>query len=316
MRSPAPQTLALDNRRGGRSWRWLRRAIATLSITLVAASALGAQRRDSGSLVRTLRIANWDLGFQASQGGEGCAPLAAADYTALRAEVDELDADVVAFRGMPSAAFASRLFERSRYVVIMERSRPVPLAPCRDIRSARPGRQQTIGVAVRRNIPFSLRDITALQLGDPLLHSGLAIALRPRAGRPLRLLNVQLQTGCSTDLTSEACATLLRQTDILEQWIASAVRGPTRFIVVGGWGGDLERPGDPVWAELNDAEQPNGGLVIARSLRRCGRVPGNAPDSIVLDRRAAAQQVQAPDAAASEHSGTSRPCPVVVEFVR
>jgi hypothetical protein len=284
-----------------------------LPLALLAGCALQLEGSSPNAGNRTLRIASWNLGSGADPRLEACQTREEADYASLRREIEQLGADVIAFQDIESEAVAARLFDRSRYVVIMERRRRPASPSC-----GSPERlmERTLGMAVRRNIPFSLHDLTALQLGDPNLPPGIEVALRPRGGRPVRILNVRLQPGCATGLTGAACASLLAQAGILERWIDSAARGPTRFILAGGWNRRIAAPSDRVWSALDDAEHLNADLTIANVTPQCGSGMESSTDHIVMDRRAAADRRTAAEQPMGLRSGSARHCPIIIEIVR
>ncbi len=69
---------------------------------------------------RPLKVASWNLEFLAEKDGAGCEPRTDADYVAMRQIVDTLDADVIAFQEAENEAAAARVFNPSRYTIVME----------------------------------------------------------------------------------------------------------------------------------------------------------------------------------------------------
>jgi endonuclease/exonuclease/phosphatase family metal-dependent hydrolase len=238
-----------------------------------------------------LTLASWNIEHLAERNGSGCRPRTDADYAALRAYANALDADVIAFQEVESKAAAERVFDPSRYtVVIEERGGRNRGGPCRGT----PGltiKAQRTGFAIRSDVPFERQpDLTALQLGNPDLRSGVDVIVRPQGGEPMRLLSVHLKSGCNTGTTREACPALFEQVPAMEAWIDGRAREGMRFAVLGDFNRRLARPDDAVWAEWDDASPPNADLALASGDRpaRCNPRYRDFIDFIVLDRRATA----------------------------
>lgn len=301
---------------GASSWRGRHLLVAFLLAWLLAVGPASAQRVPPAWPGRILTIASWNLEFLAQRNGEGCRPRTDADYAALRQMVDTLDADVIAFQEVENISAAERIFDRRRYIVIMERRRARPSGTCGGDPAGRPLIRQAIGFALRRGLRFSVRDLTTLQLGDPNLRSGLELGLRVRGGRHLRLLGVHLKSGCASGVRGEACDILNRQITGLERWIDDAARVPYRFIVVGDWNRRLALPGDAVWTELDDGSPPNADLSLAGA----GRTPRCDPrftsfiDHFALDRRAASSLVSFEEVTFPAGERLSDHCPIVMRI--
>ena len=208
---------------------------------------------------RDLVVASWNLEHLAEQDGVGCRPRQEADYAALRRYADRLDADVIAFQEVESAAAAARVFPPERYVIVMS-TRPDG-ARGGDCRGA-PGQQirkQDVGFAVRKGLAVKRNaDVRALGLGDPDLRWGVDVTIRGR--RPLRLLNVHLKSGCSAGAAAPACATLLRQSPFVEGWIDARSRSGEAAIVLGDFNRRLALPDDPLWQDWDDG-RPRGAVL-------------------------------------------------------
>ncbi|TCZ78986.1 endonuclease/exonuclease/phosphatase family protein [Lysobacter sp. N42] len=239
-----------------------------------------------------LTLASWNVEHLAERDGTGCRPRTAADYAAMRAHVERLDADVVAFQEVESRAAAERVFDPARWTVLVEERIGTPrTSACGGRAKGQTIRAQRTGFAIRKGLPFDRQpDLTALQLGDPDLRSGVDVILRPRGGQPLRLLSVHLKSGCSAGDRNEACPVLFRQVPVLEQWIDRRAAEGMRFAVLGDFNRRLALPGDAVWAEWDDASPANADLSLAAGDRtaQCNPRYRDFIDHIVLDRRAAA----------------------------
>lgn len=259
-------------------------ALAAL-LTACATSPVQAPSTASAGL----KIASWNLEHLAEDGATGCRPRTDADYATLRSYAERLDADVIAFEEVETAKAAARVFDPAKYAIVIEdRAGSGARAECRGL----PGRflnRQAVGFAIRKDIAFDRKvDLTALQVGDPNLRSGVDIVLRPKGRPPIRLLAIHLKSGCAGGSSNEACPTLLRQTAILEDWVdARAVEG-LRFAVLGDFNRRLAKAGDAVWAELDDGTPPNADLSLAAGAHgpQCDPRFKDFIDHVVLDKRA------------------------------
>jgi len=269
----------------------LNRIAAPLALFLVAACTPQINTPAPPPEARPLKIASWNVEFLAEKDGAGCEPRTPADYAAMRRIAESLDADVIAFQEAETVAAAQRVFDPSRFTIVMEERVGAPSGTCG---GKHPGQQvirQAVGFAIRKEIAFDRHpDVTSLMLGNPQLRSGVDITLRPTGRAAIRLLGIHLKSGCFTGSEAKACPILLDQVPALEAWIDAAAKGPVRFAVLGDWNRRLAQPGDSVWREIDDAEPANADLHLADQ----GRPPACDPrydsfiDHIVLDKRAAA----------------------------
>ena len=284
-----------------------RHALLAALCLFVATSCTGVRERDTTA--PTLTLASWNMEHLAEHDGSGCRPRTEADYAAMRAYADALDADVVAFQEVESKAAAERVFDPARYAIEIEaRVGTGRKGEC----GGRPGltvNAQRTGFAIRKGVPYQrLADVTALQVDNPDLRSGVDLVVRPRGGAPVRVLSVHLKAGCTAGDRNEACPVLFRQVPVLEQWIDARAGEGLRFAVLGDYNRRLSLPGDAVWTELDDGVPADADLTRAAGDRgaRCDPRYRDFIDHIVLDRRAAAslagfeEQVYA-GAALSDH---------------
>lgn len=241
-----------------------------------------------------LRLAAWNMEHLAEANGTGCRPRTDADYAALRAYAEALNADVIAVQEVESKAAVERVFDPSRYVVVVEER----------VASSRGGacrgeegltiRDQRTGFAIRKGLAFERQaDFVALQLGNADLRSGVDIVVRPRGGAPVRLLSVHLKSGCSSGNRNEACPVLMQQVPVMEDWIDRRAEEGVRFAVLGDFNRRLALAGDSVWADWDDAQPADADLSLAAgtTAARCNPRYSDFIDHIILDRRAAADQV-------------------------
>jgi endonuclease/exonuclease/phosphatase family metal-dependent hydrolase len=265
--------------------------LATLA-SCVSPQTPVAQSATAPETNRPLKIASWNLEFLAEKDGVGCEPRSDADYMAMRRIVDGMDADVIAFQEAESEAAAARVFDPARYTIVMEQRPGAASGSCGGRHPEQTFIRQAVGFAIRKGIVVDRNpDLTALQLGNPQLRSGVDIRVLAPGHQPIRLLAVHLKSGCFQGDRAQACGTLLQQVPVLEKWIDAAADGPDRFVVLGDWNRRLAESGDAVWAELDDGNPANADLSLADEgvTPRCDPRYRAFIDHIVLDRRAAAQ---------------------------
>jgi endonuclease/exonuclease/phosphatase family metal-dependent hydrolase len=265
---------------------------------------------------RPLKLASWNLEFLAEQDGVGCEPREASDYMAMRRIAESLDADVIAFQEAENPAAAARVFDPSRFTVVMETRAGAPSGTCGGKHQGQRVIRQAVGFAVRKGIAFDRHaDVISLMLGNAQLRSGVDITLRPNGYAPIRLLGIHLKSGCFAGSEAKACPTLQAQVPALEAWIDAAAAGGIRFAVLGDWNRRLALAGDSVWTDIDDGEPLHADLRLAGA----GTPPACDPrydsfiDHIVLDRRAGADMLvfsEVPYAPGGKHY--SDHCPVTV----
>ena len=264
--------------------------LATLCLLAAACSGL-PDRNPATSPPATLTMASWNMEHLAERNGSGCRPRTDADYAAMRAYAEALGADVVALQEVESKAAAERVFDPARYTIeIEQRIGTGRKGEC----GGRPGltvNAQRTGFAIRKGLAFARQpDFTDLQVGNPDLRSGVDVIVRPVGGTPMRLLSVHLKAGCSAGDGNDACPVLFQQVPVLEGWIDRRAAEGLRFAVLGDFNRRLVLPGDPVWADWDDASPANADLARASGDQnaRCNPRYRDFIDHIVLDRRAAA----------------------------
>lgn len=268
---------------------------------------------------RGLKVASWNLEFLAEKDGAGCKPRTGADYAAMRAIADSLDADVIAFQEAESIAAAARVFDPQRYTIVMEKRPGEVSGTCGGNNASQMFIRQAVGFAIRKNLKFDRHaDVTDLQLGNPNLRSAVDITVRPANGQPLRLLSIHLKSGCFAGSQGPACESFLPQVPVLERWIDTAAAGPTRFIVLGDWNRRLAGPGDLVWTELDDGDPANADLMLAdQGIRpKCDPRYQDFIDHIVLDRRATLDFGSFAETPYATPEHYSDHCPITVQLAR
>lgn len=270
------------------------RTALTLALCLLAAACTAPQDRP-GAPAATLTLASWNMEHLAERNGTGCRPRTDADYAAMRAYAEALQADVIAFQEVESRAAAERVFDPARYTVVIEdrvgsgRNGTCAGHPDRTLRA------QRTGFAIRKALAFTRQpDLTDLQVGSADLRSGVDVVVRPAGAAPMRLLSVHLKAGCNAGNRNEACTAFFQQVPVLERWIDQRAAEPLRFAVLGDFNRRLALPDDAAWAEWDDGSPANADLADAAGDQpaRCNPRYRDFIDHIVLDRRATAALVQ------------------------
>lgn len=265
------------------------------TLCLLAGSCTGLPDRDAAAApASTITLASWNMEHLAERNGSGCRPRTDADYAAMRAYVDALAADVIAFQEVESKAAAERVFDPSTYTIeIEQRIGTGRKGEC----GGRPGltvNAQRTGFAIRKGLAFDRQpDFTDVQVDNPDLRSGVDVVVRPAGGTPVRLLSVHLKAGCSAGDKNDACPVLFQQVPVMERWIDARASEGMRFAVLGDFNRRLVMPADTVWADWDDASPANADLARASGDQsaRCNPRYKDFIDYIVLDRRAAADLV-------------------------
>ncbi|WP_119184547.1 endonuclease/exonuclease/phosphatase family protein [Sphingomonas turrisvirgatae] len=242
----------------------------------------------------SLKLASWNLEHLAERGGVGCRPRSEADYAALRRHVSALDADVIAFQEVESRAAAQRVFDPTRYDVLIS-GRPASGrgGSC----YGNPGQtigHQAVGFAIRRGVRWTRNpDLAALAVGNPDLRWGVDITVQ--GARPMRLLALHLKSGCNSGRTSTDadCPVLFSQLPVLERWIDARAAAGETFAVLGDWNRRLAARGDTFYAEIDDADPGDADLALAAGDRQAGCKARYREfiDHIVLGARAAQRLV-------------------------
>lgn len=267
-----------------------------------------------------LKIASWNLEHLAETDGLGCEPRQEADYAALRAYADRLDADVIAFQEVESAKAAQRVFAPDKYVVLMS-TRPggVRHGFCkRDATSGPTIRKQDVGFAIRKGVRYTRHaDLSALGVGNPDLRWGVDVSVGS-GKQAIRLLGLHLKSGCSAGDKNEACPVLFDQVPVLHQWIAERERNNETYALLGDWNRRMALPGDPVWQQLNSRLPAYIQLVDAAGGRNatCKQRYPEYIDHIVLGPSAAARtrpdSFEEFDYGVPEKDDPSDHCPIAI----
>lgn len=169
----------------------------------------------------------------------------ARDFARLRAYADHLDADVIAFQEVDGPQAAARVFDPSRYTLVLSGEDIV----------------QRVGIAVRRGLPVTLNgEVTGFDLpvpGDPHhLRYGLDVTVGAGKDR-LRLLVVHLKSGCWDQPLAErghSCPILYRQFETLDDWVLERQDEGDAYAVLGDFNRRLTEK-DPLMVRL-DSDAP------------------------------------------------------------
>lgn len=296
--------------------RALRLAAALFAIAVLPGCAtIFSPLPAAGPDVAPLRIASWNLAHLTPVEDGRCRRASDADYLAARRLAEALDADVIAFQQAEDERAAQRVFAPERFTVIMERRGRAQRISCQAA-SGRDAAPRATGVAVRRGLSFAvLGDLSALRLGRDDLTSGVDIVLRPHGRRYLRLLSFDLAGDCRAGSEGASCFAWRQQAAVLDRWIASAERLPTRFLLFGAWNRRLDELQDPLIAQLGVGQRQDARLRLAAPTmtRSCAMRPDDFTAYFAFDSRAAGD-LRAPVTFLPDGGTTSAACPVVTEI--
>lgn len=228
-------------------------AVLTLMGLILAAPAVFAD---------DLRIAAWNLEHLDDDDGAGCVGRSAGDYAALARQIEELDADIVAFQEVENAAAAHRVFPASGWHVEMSRRPPEERSrACWGKPGARLGHLAT-GFAVRRGIAWRRNaDLEAPGAGGAFQRWAADMTVMA-GGRQLRLLSVHLKTGCwgarqdREERSRETCTVLRGQIERLKGWADARRTAGEAFVILGDFNRRLALAGDWAWRILSPPPAP------------------------------------------------------------
>lgn len=211
-----------------------------------------------------VRLATWNLEHLAERNGTGCRPRTEADYQALRAHAERLNADVVALQEVESVRAAHRVFPETQWTVVLSQ-RPGSGRPeaCREA-AGEMIRRQDVGFAIRRGIPFRQNpDVRALGVGHPDLRWGVDITLN--LPRPIRLLAIHLKSGCNAgrNPSDGDCSIIFQQGEAIEAWIEARAWEGEDFAVLGDWNRRTGLSDDEFLPMISDNDPPGARLVMA-----------------------------------------------------
>lgn len=185
----------------------------------------------------TLTIASWNLEWLGTpQSGPACPadpPVDARckDMGALQATMRALDADVIAFQEVKSAAAAAAVFGEDYVVYFSDRTFRNP--------QRTDDSEQRTGFAIAKRLVEAGR---VMDLPDRIMRRstytrlGAETAVKMADGRWLHLLSVHLKSGCSDGLftgASDACEDLRTETLTLADWIDEREMAGAPYLALG-----------------------------------------------------------------------------------
>ena len=237
-----------------------------LAAAMVVLSAAGCAGQDGSQRGDGIKLATWNLEHLAEADGAGCRPRTEADYARLRTYAERLDADVIALQEVESAAAAARVFDATKYEIVMSgQPYPPPSGKCGGD-SVQTFLPQRTGFAIRKGIAFKLNPpLEALNVsreGGPL-RWGVDVTLEGK--HPLRLLGVHLKSGCSAGFKADDddCPPLMVQVPIVEGWIDAREAAGEAFAVLGDFNRRLKPADVQVWQAWDDGDPKGLDLHIA-----------------------------------------------------
>ncbi len=213
-----------------------------------------------------LVLATWNIEHLAARDGAGCRPRAEADYAALRAVADRLDADIIALQEVENDAAVARVFDPSIYDIVVSGRRDSGRGACR----GRPGQVRTAqrtGFAINRGrlAALGLRwrrlpELRDLGVAGRRWATRIEVASREGQGAPLELMSLHLKSGCAWGALDgspprrEQCRLLRQQRGILEEWIDAAAAADRDIVLLGDFNRQLDQRNDDFWRAIDDGE--------------------------------------------------------------
>lgn len=199
-----------------------------------------------GAVARPIKVSTWNLDWlTARPAGDPTLPpdlhhRSDGGLCQLAAYATRLNADIVGFQEVDSAALAARLFPPTRYRIVMTDDHVV----------------QRVGLAVATGLTVTRHpDLSDLDVYPPdaphRLRTGLDVTIDDGVGS-LRILVVHLKAGCRGAALADrrpACRTLARQLIVLDDWIAQRQDEGVAFLVMGDFNRNLTSS-DPFFQRL------------------------------------------------------------------
>jgi endonuclease/exonuclease/phosphatase family metal-dependent hydrolase len=240
-----------------------------------------------------LVLASWNIEHLATADGAGCRARVEADYAALRAVAQRLDADIIALQEVETAAAVGRIFDRSMYDIVVSSRPEEGLGDCRGMPGQARTAQRTgfainrarlreMGLGWRELEPFVEIGVDARRWGTRIWIGPLSARGTADAGQGLELMSLHLKSGCAwgrletRDLRRIACRILRRQRGILEQWIDGRAGADIPFVLIGDFNRQLDQPNDDSMttsgAKSTMARSASGSRMIGLAAAACRAV--------------------------------------------
>lgn len=225
--------------------------VSALALSLLAGCAGNAQQRDT-------HLSTWNMGWLTDQADKINGPnpdprraiyqRTVADYAALRAYAETLNADLIAVQEVDGMSVLGKVFDPARYQLLLTDEDDL----------------QRPGLVIRKGLKFTRHpDLAELDVlaGEPRsLRRGLDVTVHLLT-RDLRVLAVHLKSGCFDDgRKGEACEQLAQQVPILGAWIDARQAEGGDFVILGDFNRRLGKTADSVWRQLDNGPSP---LVLA-----------------------------------------------------
>ena len=195
-----------------------------------------------------LKLATWNIAWATLRGADDrdmprdVRPRTDADWALLRQYAARLDADIIAFQEIDGPRAAARVFDPATYTFFFPDENDI----------------QRAGFAVRRTLRVTQNpDLAALDLRPQArfsLRRGTDITVESGTTR-LRLLSIHLNAGCREESlgSSQQCAGLAEQSNILAGWVAERRREGLAFAIAGDFNRRILPERDEFAARLNEA---------------------------------------------------------------
>ena len=207
-------------------------------------SSVPLSANSTANKTNELRVATWNVEHLAYPIDTGCKPRSQKDLDAMRAYINQVDANIYALQEVASKQAVNMLFPDEHWQIFMSSREDSKTYTCRG--SERASTQQKVAYAVRKALVVNdVQSLSAFSLNNPGLRNGLQINVQTELG-DVSLLNLHMKSGCFVDNYSrsdtQACKVFSEQAPILDQWIEDQEQQNTPYIVLGDFNHRLSAP--------------------------------------------------------------------------
>lgn len=235
------------------------RLLIIIGLLLISPSCMAG---DAAEIV----LVTWNIEHLAAEDDSGCRPRQEADYQALHAMAQSLNATIIAVQEIENAAALARVFDPADYELIVSERPETRVTACRR-RPRQLINPQRTGFALHRQRLAEqglrwerLEDFAEIGFSYSSLRWGTRIGLfaADDSTPMLELMSLHLKAGCAwgaldrPQLERAQCRTLRRQRGILEEWIDDRAAAGQPFVLLGDFNRQLDQPRDDFWYDIND----------------------------------------------------------------
>jgi endonuclease/exonuclease/phosphatase family metal-dependent hydrolase len=309
---------------------------AAIGLAVMATSAQAEQN---------IRVATWNIANLWHVAGEYLRPgrdggpgqiRQDTDYAAIRAVAEELKPDIIGLQEMGTPEAARIAFPEDKFELIFSARFDADLKEDPGKLNDPKKRDIYTALALRKGVVkvIEIKPISELSIKDSEGHpvrDGTAVLVEA-GGKRFWAVSLHLKSGCprvtdpytyknpSKPSAEEACAMLVRQAPILEDWIDAKEAESQDFVLLGDFNRVFDIGNEMIWAELDDRDPPTLDLFMV-PFRQEIVCTGHSPDPdksidyVIANKRlwaaaipSKAPKIDVPGANVSDH------CPVFLDF--